>query len=95
MDSPPCPAPVPRRRFWFADLGSTGKLIVTRFNRATGGIEAYNVVVPRINVAANGSVNGGVLAWDGWDGEGWVLRSYMPDLQLWYNDPVLMLQELH
>lgn len=68
-----------------------GKLIVTRFNRATAGIEAFNVVVPRMNVAGDGDVNGGVLTWEGREDEGWMLRSYMPDLRLWYNDPVLVI----
>ncbi|KAI5291044.1 hypothetical protein KEM54_006561 [Ascosphaera aggregata] len=79
------------RRFFFADYEGTGKLIISRFNRATAGIEAFNVVVPRLNVAGNAGANGGIEVWEGRENEGWILRSYMPDLQLWYDDPVLVI----
>ncbi|KAK5130693.1 hypothetical protein LTR16_001353 [Cryomyces antarcticus] len=73
---------LPRHRIWFADSGSSGKLLVARYDERTGAVEAYAVTALRgPHIFSLWEYNNDVI-----------IHSFTPQVQLDLNQPVVKLE---
>ena len=70
-----------RHKVWFADVPNTGKIILARYNKRRGRIEAHQLLAEH-----------GAHTYEAWvHNPEVIVHTFNPRIRLWTNDPVVML----